>query len=388
MSDLNKLGTETAFEVLARAQQLQREGKNVINLGIGQPDFSTPEHICAAAIDAINSGAHGYTEARGIAALRTAIADDFNARYGSSVHPDRVMAVPGGKMTMFLALSMLARPGTSVVYPDPSFPIYASLINYYGATPIAYQLEEQHDFAPQADAILQALRSDTSLAIINSPGNPCGGVIDISQANALAAGLAQHPRTYLLSDEIYERLVFPPQQHHSFLAYPELQQQLILLSGCSKSWAMTGWRLGYSVWPEQLFDSAERLAINCFSCVNAASQYAAIAAITGAQDCVETMKAAFARRSDYLFEQLNGIDGISCARPHGAFYLFPNISKLGLSAQEMQKLLLEQYHLATIAGTSFGAAGEGHIRVSSAASDANLQIAVERIKQAVADLSS
>ena len=386
MSDLNKLGTETAFEVLARAQQLQSAGHPVINLGIGQPDFKTPEHICAAAIEAIRSGHHGYTDARGLLELRAAIAEDYNQSYGCELSPERVLVVPGGKMTMYLALSILARPGTSVVYPDPSFPIYASLINYLGATPIAYTLEEQHDFAPQADAILGSLRSDTSLVIVNSPGNPCGGVISKEQIDKLAAGLAQHPRTYLLSDEIYERIFFPGAQHYSFLSYPELAEQLILLSGCSKSWAMTGWRLGYSIWPEQLYSSAQRLNINTFSCVNASAQYAAIAALRGEQDCVSAMCAAFARRSDYLHQALNSITGISCARPQGAFYLFPNVSGLGLSAKQAQELLLEKYHLATIAGTSFGAAGEGHIRLSSAASDEQLQEAVERIELAVAGL--
>ena len=386
MSDLNKLGTETAFEVLARAQQLQSAGHPVINLGIGQPDFKTPEHICAAAIKAIQSGHHGYTDARGLPELRAAVAEDYKQSYGCEIDSERVLVVPGGKMTMYLALSILARPGTSVVYPDPSFPIYASLIKYLGATPIPYTLKEQHGFASQADAILSSLRSDTSLVIVNSPGNPCGGVISKEQIDKLAAGLARHPRTYLLSDEIYERIVFPGAQHHSFLSYPELAEQLILLSGCSKSWAMTGWRLGYSIWPEQLYSSAQRLNINTFSCVNASTQYAAIAALRGEQDCVSTMCAAFARRSDYLHQALNNIAGISCARPQGAFYLFPNVSGLGLSAKQAQELLLEKYHLATIAGTSFGAAGEGHIRLSSAASDEQLQEAVERIKQAVAEL--
>ena len=383
---LNNLGTETAFAVLARATQLVQEGKDIINLGIGQPDFPTPPNIVEAAVRALRDGHHGYTEANGIPPLRESVSEYLYRRYQARVDMQRIVIVPGGKMTMFLAITQLAAPGKSVIYPDPCFPIYESLIRYSGATPLAYPLRESCNFAPQADDILDQLREDTALIVVNTPGNPCGGVMTKTEMDKLLVGIHAHPHAILLADEIYDRIIFPPHQHHSFLSYPDLHERLILLNGWSKTFSMTGWRIGFAIWPQALIANTIRLCVNIHSCVNTPTQYAAIEALQGSQDAPDAMTRAFAERGVLITHALNHISGVRCAQPGGSFFAFANIQDSGKSAAELQKSLLEDYGVATIAGTSFGQAGEGYLRFSFANSSDNIKKAMQRLSQCMEDL--
>lgn len=375
-----RLGTETAFEVLARAGALQAQGRDIINLGIGQPDFPTPPHIVEAAIKALRDGAHGYTPAQGITELREAVSADVAARRGVEVSPDRIMIMPGGKPTMFAAIMMAGGPGREIVYPDPGFPIYRSMIEFTGATPIPAPLLEEDGFAFSAKRVLGLITERTSLVIVNTPGNPCGGVTPKAEADALAAGLADWPDVTLMSDEIYGRMLYDGAEHASFLAYPELRDRLILLDGWSKTFAMTGWRLGYSIWPEALIEPVVRFAVNSWSCVNAPTQWAGIAALTGPQDAVDAMMSAFDTRRRAIVPLLNDLPGVSCVMPGGAFYAFPNITGTGQSAKALQTRLLEEAGVATIAGTSFGVHGEGYLRFSYANSLERIEEALARVK--------
>ncbi len=375
---MSQLGTETAFEVLARATALQREGRSIINLGIGQPDFRTPDHIVEAGRKALADGHHGYTPANGILPLREAVAADLHRRHGVTVSPDRILVVPGGKVTMFFAILMFGEAGAEIIYPNPGFPIYESVIRCSGATPVAMRLHESKGFSFDADEVLGQITPRTRLIIINSPGNPTGGVVPKAELDRFVAGLARHPEVAILSDEIYGEMLYEG-RHTSLTTYPELAERLILLDGWSKTYAMTGWRLGYGVWPASLFPDAERLAINSHSCVNAAAQHAGIAAMTGPREPVERMMAAFAERRAYIIPALKALPGFRSATPGGAFYAFPNITDTGFDSRAIQSRLLEEAGVATVSGTSFGASGDGHIRFSYAASLAALEEAVGRI---------
>ncbi len=377
---MSRLGTETAFDVLARANRLAAEGRDIINLGIGQPDFKTPDHIVEAAIRAMRDGHHGYTPANGIPALREAVAADLHKRHGVEVDPDRVVVVPGGKPTMFFAVLMLGEPGVEIMYPNPGFPIYESVIRFSGATPVPIALEENKGFAFSAEAVLAGITPKTRLIIINSPANPTGGVTPKSEIDKLVAGLAEHPHVAILSDEIYSQMLYEGREHVSLLSYPEIREQVIMLDGWSKTYAMTGWRIGYAVWPEALVPHVTRLAINDHSCVNAPTQYAAIAALNGPQDAVFEMVRAFDDRRRVITSELNQIPGFRAVDPAGAFYAFPNIEGTGLSAAALQDRLLNEAGVAVIAGTSFGAYGEGFLRFSYANSTENILEAMRRIR--------
>ena len=375
---MSLLGTESAFEVLARAGALQRQGRNIINLGIGQPDFPTPPHIVEAGRKALADGHHGYTVANGILPLREAVAADLHRRHGITVSPERVLVVPGGKVTMFFAIMMFGEAGAEIIYPNPGFPIYESAIRFSGATPIAMPLHEEKGFSFSADEVLGLITPRTRLLIVNSPANPTGGTVSRGEFDRLVAGLARHPQVAVMSDEIYGEMVYGA-AHTSLATYPELADRLILLDGWSKTYAMTGWRLGYGVWPEALYPHAERLAINCHSCVNAAAQYAGLAALTGPREPSQRMVAAFAERRAYIVPALNALPGVRCVNPGGAFYAFPNIRGTGFSSLALQSRLLEEAGVATIAGTSFGAFGEGYLRISYAASLPALAEAISRM---------
>ena len=378
---LSRLGTESAFVVLARAQALAAQGKDVINLGIGQPDFQTPPHIVEAGIQALKDGHHGYTPANGLPVLREAVAADLEARHGTAVNPDHVVVVPGGKPTMFFAVMMFGQPGVEIMYPNPGFPIYESVIKYSGATPVPIALEEANGFAFSAEKVLAQITDRTRLIIINSPANPTGGVTPREEIDKLVAGLAAHPDVAILSDEIYSRMLYGGRDHVSLLQYPEIRDRLIMLDGWSKTYAMTGWRLGYAVWPEAAVEHVTRLCINDHSCVNAAAQYAGLAALTGPQDAVDEMVAQFDARRQVIVEALNSLPGMTCTDPAGAFYAFPNISGTGLTAAQAQDLFRDQAGVATIAGTSFGKWGEGYVRFSYANSTENIEKAIERIRK-------
>ncbi len=375
------LGTETAFEVLARANALAAQGRSIINLGIGQPDFPTPEHIVEAGRKALADGHHGYTPANGIPQLREAVAADLYRRHRVEVSPDRVLVVPGGKVTMFFAILMFGEPGTEILYPNPGFPIYESVIRFSGATPVPIPLYESAGFSFSAAEVLDKITPRTRLIIINSPANPTGGVVPRVELDRLVTGLEHHPQVAVMSDEIYGEILYDGAEHVSLLSYPSLRDRLILLDGWSKTYAMTGWRMGYGVWPEALFAAAERLAINCHSCVNAAAQFAGIAALTGPREPVARMVAAFAERREMIVEALNSLPGFGCARPGGAFYTFPNVTGTELDARALQGRLLEEAGVATISGTSFGAFGEGYLRFSYANSREAIAEAIERIRR-------
>ncbi len=377
----NRIGEENAFAVLARAQALAAEGRDIINLGIGQPDFRTPEHIVEAAVKALHDGHHGYTAATGIPELREGVAADIDRRLGQKVHPDNVLIVPGGKVTMFLAILMFGAPGKEIMYPDPGFPIYRSMIEFTGAKPVPIPIREENGFAFSADDVFGQLNAKTSLVIINSPANPCGGVTPKAEIDALVAGLDAWPDVALMSDEIYGQMTYDGQEHVSLLSYPSIRDRLILLDGWSKTYAMTGWRLGYSIWPDTLMDAARKLAVNAWSCVNAPAQWAALAALEGPQDCVAEMVAEFDRRRRVVVDGLNAIPNVSCITPLGAFYAFPNIAQTGLGAKQLASDLLEKAGVATIGGPDFGILGEGYIRLSYANSVENIERALKRMKE-------
>ena len=382
---MNRLGTETAFEVLARAEVLAREGRDIINLGIGQPDFKTPPHVVEAAIKALHDGHHGYTPSPGILPLRESVAADLHSRRGVEIAPDRIVVVPGGKVTMFFAILMFGEPGVEILYPNPGFPIYESVIQFSGATAVPIPLLEERDFSFDAGAVLNQITPNTRLLILNSPANPTGGAVPRDEIDKLVTGLVDHPQVAVLSDEIYSRISYDGREQVSLLDYPEIADRLILLDGWSKTYAMTGWRMGYAVWPTALVDGATRLAVNCHSCVNAATQYAGIAALDGPQDAVDDMVCAFEERRQLIVDGLNAIPGFRCRTPGGAFYAFPNVEGTGFDARSLQRRLLEEAGVATVAGTSFGHLGEGFIRFSYANSVDNIEKALKRITSLLAD---
>src|SRR5436309_3970201 len=374
-----RIGEENAFAVLARATELQRQGRDIINVGIGQPDFPTPPHIVEAAVKALRDGHHGYTPATGILALREAIAAVYARRYGVEVSPDHVMVMPGGKVTMFSAILMFGEPGADILYPDPGFPIYRSMIEYTGARPVPVPIREENGFAFSAVETLNLITPQTRLLIINSPANPTGGVTGKREVDALVAGLEKFPDLAVMSDEIYDHMVYDGERHVCLLSYPSIRDRLILLNGWSKTYAMTGWRLGYAVWPGKLYDYARKLAVNLHSCVNAATQYAGLAALKGPQDEVAKMVAEFDRRRKVVVAGLSRLPGVTCATPKGAFYAFPNIKHTGWKAKALANALLEDASVAIIGGPDFGVLGEGYVRLSYANSTENILRALNRM---------
>jgi aspartate/methionine/tyrosine aminotransferase len=377
----DRIGEENAFAVLARANALAAQGRDIISLGIGQPDFRTPEHIVEAAIKALRDGHHGYTAANGIPALREAVAADLHKRFKVEVSPDSVMIMPGGKPTMFMSILMFGEPGVEIMYPDPGFPIYRSMIEFTGATPVPVPIREENRFAFSAEETLKLITPKTRLLIVNSPANPTGGVTPKAEVDKLVAGLDKWPDVAVMSDEIYDHMVYDGETHVCLLSYPSIRDRLILLNGWSKTYAMTGWRLGYAVWPGKLYDYARKLAVNLHSCVNASAQYAGLAALTGPQDEVDKMVAEFDRRRKVVVEGLNKLPGVSCVTPKGAFYAFPNIKRTGWKAKELANTLLNDTGVVTIGGPDFGILGEGYLRLSYANSTENILRALDRMGQ-------
>jgi aspartate/methionine/tyrosine aminotransferase len=380
----DRIGEENAFAVLARATELAAQGRDIINLGIGQPDFPTPKHIVEAAIKALRDGHHGYTPSVGILPLREAVAADLHKRHNVEVSPGRVMIVPGGKVTMFETILMFGEPGADILYPDPGFPIYRSMIEFTGARPIPVPIREENGFAFSADETLKLITPKTRLLILNSPANPTGGVTPKAEVDKLVAGLEKFPNVAILSDEIYDQLVYDGEKHVCLLSYPSIRDRLVMLNGWSKTYAMTGWRMGYSVWPDKLYEYARKLAVNSYSCVNAPSQYAAIAALTGPQDAVAKMAAEFDKRRKVVVEGLNKLPGVSCRTPKGAFYAFPNIKQTGWKSKALASALLEETGVATTGGPDFGILGEGYMRISYANSTPNIQKALGRMGEFLA----
>jgi aspartate aminotransferase len=380
----DRIGEENAFAVLARANALIAQGRDVVNLGIGQPDFRTPDFIVEAAIKALRDGHHGYTPAVGIPPLREAVAADLHKRFQVSVSPDEVMILPGGKPTMFMAILMFGEPGADILYPDPGFPIYRSMIEFTGANPVPVPIREENGFAFSAEETLGLITPRTRLLIVNSPANPTGGVTPKTEVDKLVAGLERWPDLAVMSDEIYDHMVYDGERHVCLLSYPSIRDRLILLNGWSKTYAMTGWRLGYAVWPGKLYDYARKLAVNLHSCVNASAQYAGLAALTGPQHEVERMIAEFDRRRKVVVDGLNKLPGVSCATPKGAFYAFPNIKRTGWQAKPLANALLDEAGVAIIGGPDFGVLAEGYVRLSYANSTENILKALDRIGEFLA----
>ncbi len=381
IAGFDRIGEENAFAVLARATELAAQGRDIVNLGIGQPDFRTPDHIVEAAVKALRDGHHGYTPATGILPLREAVAADIHRRLGVEVSPDQVIVVPGGKITMFAAIAMFGEPGADILYPDPGFPIYRSMIEFTGARPVPIPIREANGFAFSAEETLALITPQTRLIILNSPANPTGGVTPKAEIDALVAGLARFPDVAILSDEIYGQMTYDGLEHVSLLSYPEIRDRVILLDGWSKTYAMTGWRMGYSVWPEPLYDHVRKLAVNAWSCVNASAQFAGLAALTGPQESVGEMVAEFDKRRKIVVDELNRLPGVSCITPKGAFYAFPNIAGTGYKAKTLAAELLEKAGVATIGGPDFGILAEGYMRLSYANSAENIMRAIERMAE-------
>ena len=375
----DRMGEENAFAVLARAIELSRQGRDIVNLGIGQPDFATPPNVVEAAVRALRDGHHGYTAATGILPLREALSADLQRRFGVEVSPENIVVVPGGKVTMFAAILMFGEPGAEIVYPDPGFPIYRSMIEFTGAQPVPLPMREANGFAFSGAEALSLIGPRTRLVILNSPANPTGGVTPKPEIDALVAGLDRFPELAVLSDEIYGQMTYDGLAHTSLLSYPSIRDRLIMLDGWSKTYAMTGWRMGYAVWPEVLVDRMRKLAVNSYSCVNAPAQWAGLEALTGPQDAVTAMVEEFDRRRRVVVAGLNRLPGVSAATPKGAFYAFPNVAGTGWRSKPLASALLEEAGIATIGGPDFGVHGEGYIRLSYANSLPNIERALARM---------
>jgi len=381
---MSRLGTESAFEVLAKAQRLEAQGCSVIHLEIGQPDFQTPMNICQAAFQAMKDGYTGYAPAAGLPQLRQAIAQYVTQTRGVEVHPDEVVVTPGAKPIIFFTILALVDAGDEVIYPDPGFPVYESVINFVGGKAIPLPLREEVGFRFRIADLEQAISPRTRLLILNSPQNPTGGVLQPEDLQAIA-DLAEQHNFYILSDEIYSRILYE-QTHHSIMSLPGMKQRTILLDGYSKTYAMTGWRLGYGVAPQPLAQKLEQLTINSNSCTCSFTQIAGIEALTGTQEFVVQMVSEFRQRRDFIVDGLNAIAGIQCFKPTGAFYVFPNVKQLPLSCDALADYLLAEAGVAVLSGSAFGRFGEGYLRLSYANSMDNIREALNRIQTAIAQL--
>ena len=379
---MSNLGTETAFEVLAKAKKLEAEGKSIIHLEIGEPDFPTPQNICDAAIKSIQAGDTHYTASAGIPEVRNSISKYISRTRGIDVHPDEVVMTPGAKPIMFFAILALVNEGDEVIYPNPGFPIYESMIKFVGGVPVPVKLEETRNFAFNIEDFKKLITPKTKMVIINTPQNPTGGILTESEIRQIAEILKDREDIWILSDEIYSRLIFQG-DHFSITQIPGFRDRTIILDGFSKTYAMTGWRAGYGVMNVDLAKIIAQLMTNSNSCTNSMVQKACIEAYEGPQDSVEVMKEEFRVRRDIIVEGLNSIKGFSCIVPLGAFYAFPNISKTGLSSKELNDKLLYEGGVASLAGTSFGEFGEGYLRFSYANSRENIKEAIRRIKKVI-----
>jgi aspartate/methionine/tyrosine aminotransferase len=382
---MGRLGTETAFEVLARAQALEAKGVDVVHLEIGEPDFDTPQNICDAATGAMCRGQTHYCNSQGILDLRNVIAKQIEKTHGFSVDPARVVVTPGAKPIMFYSILALLEEGDEAIYPNPGFPIYESMINFTGAKSVPIPLREELDFRLDVEELKSKINSRTKLIIINSPQNPTGGVLEESDIRAIA-DLAQEYDITVLTDEVYDRIVYEGSPF-SIARVPGMIDRTILLNGFSKTYAMTGWRIGYAVMPADLVPHVVRLIVNSVSCTSPFVQHGGIEALTGPQDSVTRMVEEFKKRRDIIVDGLNEIPGISCRRPKGAFYVFPNVTKLGMTSRRFADHLLNEAGVASLDGAAFGKFGEGYLRLSYATSQENIKKALDRIKKAVAQVA-
>ena len=378
---LNRLGTESAFSVLAEAKKLEAQGKPMIHLGLGQPDFKTPKHVVEAAKKALDDGHHGYVLSNGILECRQSVTRKIKKLYDQDIDPERIIIMPGGKPTMHYAIMCFGEPGAEIIHPTPAFPIYESMINYSGATAVPYDLTEDKDLKFSAEKILSLITDKTRLLILINPNNPTGSFVEKAEIDKLAEGLKKFPHVTILSDEIYSRQIFDDKEMPSFFYYPELRERLIVLEGWSKAYSMTGWRLGWSFWPEHLIEHVNKLLINSVSCVNAAAQFAGIAALDGSDDSIHEMMEKFTLRRKLIYDGLNSLPGVECSLPGGAFYAFPKVIGTGMNGSEFCKRAMHEAGVAIVPGTAFGQTCQDYVRFSFAASRDNISQALENIKK-------
>ena len=379
--NLARLGTESAFSILAEAKKLEAQGKEMIHLGLGQPDFKTPQHIVDAAKKALDDGHHGYVLSNGILECRQAVTRKIKKLYNKDIGPERVLIMPGGKPTMFYAISIFGEEGAEIIHPTPGFPIYESMINYTGSTAVPYDLTEDKDLKFNPEKILSLITEKTRLLILINPNNPTGSFVEKPAIDFLAEGLKKHPHVAILSDEIYSRQIYDGKEMPTFFNYPDLQDRLIVLDGWSKAYAMTGWRMGWSVWPEKLIPHVNKLIINSVSCVNAPSQFAGIAALDGSDEPIDNMMKEFDKRRKFIHSGLNNLPGIECSMPGGAFYAFPKVIETGMNGSEFSKKCMHEAGVAIVPGTAFGKTSIDYVRFSFAASMENIEKALEKIKK-------
>lgn len=378
---MDRLGTESAFEVLAKAKGLEAQGKDIVHLEIGQPDFITPANICEAAFKAMKDGHTGYGPSAGLLEFREVIAEHISETRGIEIHPDEVTVTPGAKPIIFFTILALVNEGDEVIYPNPGFPIYESVIDFIDAKAVPLPLREEVDFRFRIEDLQASISDRTKLVIINSPQNPTGGTLAKSDLEAIAELAIKH-NFYVLTDEVYSRILYEG-IHDSLISLPGMKERTILLEGHSKTYAMTGWRLGYGVAPTELADKITQLTINSNSCTATFTQFAGIEALKGPQDFVHEMVTEFRARRDAIVDGLNAIEGVSCIKPLGAFYVFPNVSQLPLSCQDLSDYLLEDAGVAVLPGTAFGKYGDGYLRLSYANSLENIQEALARMDSAI-----
>ena len=381
---LNRLGTESAFSVLAEAKKLEAQGKPMIHLGLGQPDFKTPKHVVEAAKKALDDGHHGYVLSNGILECRQSVTRKIKKLYDQDIDPERIIIMPGGKPTMHYAIMCFGEPGAEIIHPTPAFPIYESMINYSGATAVPYDLTEDKDLKFSAEKVLSLITDKTRLLILINPNNPTGSFVEKAEIDKLAEGLKKFPHVTILSDEIYSRQIFDDKEMPSFFYYPELRERLIVLEGWSKAYSMTGWRLGWSFWPEHLIEHVNKLLINSVSCVNAAAQFAGIAALDGSDDSIHEMMEKFTLRRKLIYDGLNSLPGVECSLPGGAFYAFPKVIGTGMNGSEFCKRAMHEAGVAIVPGTAFGQTCQDYVRFSFAASRDNISQALENIKKMLA----
>ena len=376
---VNRLGTEAVYNIFAKTKKLIKEGKEIIDLSLGQSDFKSPPHAVDATIKALKAGHHGYTLPTGIIECREAVSRKIKSLYNANIDPERIVIMPGGKPTMHYAISFFGEPGSEIIYPDPGFPIYKSMINFTGAKAVSYNMIENKDFSINPDKILKLINEKTSLLILNNPHNPTGGFTEKKVIDKLADGLKKFPNLVILSDEVYDRLIFDNKKIPSLLNYPDLYERLIVLNGWSKTYAMTGWRLGWGVWPEKLIEHVFKFCVNSHSCVNTPAQYGAIAALDGPENHLDDMMKEFNVRRKLIVKGLENLNGIKCSMPGGSFFVFPNVEETGMNGEEFTNKCLHEIGVAMIPGTAFGKFATHNVRLNFATSQENISKAIEKM---------
>ena len=377
--NVSKLGTEAVYNIFAKTKELAKQGKNILDLSLGQSDFKSPKHVVDAAIKALKDGHHGYTLPNGIIECREAVSRKIKNLYNANIEPKRIVIMPGGKPTMHYAISFFGELGAEIIYPNPGFPIYESMINYTRAKAVPYNLMEKKDNSIDAEKVLSLINEKTTLLILCNPHNPTGSFTEKKEIDKLAKGLLNFPNIAILSDEIYSRLIFDGKEMPTLLNYPNLYDRLIVLDGWSKTYAMTGWRLGWGVWPESLIEHVFKFCVNNHSCVNAAAQYGAIAALDGPEDHLNSMRNEFAIRRKLIFDGLNSLKGVNCNLPGGSFFIFPDVKNTGMNGEEFFQKCLQDVGVATIPGTAFGKFAVHNVRLNFAIPRENISKAIEKI---------